>query len=78
MLVKKCQATSTYFLLFSTDLLLAPKCSMVMKDLQPTGPVDMNEYTEYGEQNAAIDRHFSSAWPQMDQAYCGAQAFGGE
>lgn len=48
-----------------------------MKDL-PTGPVYMNEYTEYGEPNGAIDRHFSSAWSQMVRAYRAAAAFGGE
>ena len=42
---------------------------MVMKDLPPTGPVDMREYAKYGEANGEVHRLFSSAVPRISQAY---------
>ena len=61
----------------STDLILPHRCIMIKKDL-PTGPVHMNEYTEYGQPMDEIDHPFSSAWSQMFRAYRTTAAFGGE
>ena len=58
-----------------TNLILDPLVhvtdvsDMVMKDLPPTGPVDMREYANNGEANGEVHRLFSSAGPRISQAY---------
>ena len=57
-----------------TNLILDPLVhvtdvsDMVMKDLPPTGPVDMREYANNGEANGEVHRLFASAGPRISQA----------